>query len=151
MYDNCGKKSIFGSSIPCPSNQRAVKPSDEAKELLAQICGSDFLTNDGVCCSYDQLVNLESNLKKAEPLIIHLLPDQSTFVEIVETTEAIDTKKEIVSELTIFTDPDYASDFFDSCKNIKFSASNSYAMDLIGGGAKNYSQFLKFLGTRNRF
>lgn len=162
MYDNCGKKSIFGSLIPCPSNQRAVKPSDEAKDLLAQICGSDFPTNDGVCCSYDQLINLELNLKKAEPLIsscpacrknffdffckFTCSPDQSTFVEIVETTEAIDTKKEIVSELTIFTDPDYASDFFDSCKNIKFSASNSYAMDLIGGGAKNYSQFLKFLG-----
>ncbi|KAF3986596.1 hypothetical protein FT663_04328 [Candidozyma haemuli var. vulneris] len=162
MYDNCGKKSVFGGPIPCPANKKAVAPSTEAKELLFQICGADFPIDNGVCCSYDQLVNLESNLKKAEPLIsscpacrknffdffckFTCSSDQSTFVEISDTTEAIDTKKEIVSELTIYTDSEYASDFFDSCKNIKFSASNSYAMDLIGGGAKNYSQFLKFLG-----
>lgn len=162
MYDNCGKKSLFGSLIPCPSNQQAVEPSEEAKSLLFQICGNDFPVDNGICCSYDQLVNLELNLKKAEPLIsscpacrknffdffckFTCASDQSTFVEITETTTAIDTKKEIVSELTIYTDPESASDFFDSCKSVKFSASNSYAMDLIGGGAKNYSQFLKFLG-----
>lgn len=162
MYDNCGKKSVFGSAIPCPANIKAVAPSEEAKSLLFQICGEDFPIDDGVCCSYDQLVNLELNLKKAEPLIsscpacrknffdffckFTCSSDQSTFLEITDTTDAIDTKKKIVSEMSVYTDPDSASDFFDSCKNIKFSASNSYAMDLIGGGAKNYSQFLKFLG-----
>ncbi|EGW32628.1 uncharacterized protein SPAPADRAFT_138206 [Spathaspora passalidarum NRRL Y-27907] len=39
-----------------------------------------------------------------------------------------------------------ASEFFESCKNVKFSATNGFAMDLIGGGAKTYQSFLKFLG-----
>ena len=40
----------------------------------------------------------------------------------------------------------FASGFFDSCKNVQVGATNGYAMDLIGGGAKTYSEFLKFLG-----
>ena len=40
----------------------------------------------------------------------------------------------------------FAEGFFDSCKNVQVGAANSYAMDLIGGGAKNYSAFLKFMG-----
>lgn len=67
-------------------------------------------------------------------------------MEITNTGVASDTHKEIVTELSLYTDPEYARAFFDSCKNIKFSATNGYAMDLIGGGATNYSQFLKFLG-----
>lgn len=45
-----------------------------------------------------------------------------------------------------YTDPVFASGFYDSCKDVKFSATNGKAMDLIGGGAKNYTEFLKFLG-----
>ena len=36
--------------------------------------------------------------------------------------------------------------FYNSCKDTKFGASNGYAMDFIGGGAKNYSAFLKYMG-----
>lgn len=162
MYDNCGKKSVFGGSIPCVNNTKAKTPTKRASELLHVICGSEFDTTSGVCCSEDQLLNLESNLKKAEPLIsscpacrknfydffckFTCSPDQATFVDVLKTSSAIDTKKEIVSELSIFVDNTTAGRFFDSCKNIKFSATNGYAMDLIGGGAKNYLQFLKFLG-----
>lgn len=162
MYGNCGKRSVFGALVPCPANVKAVAPSEKTKSLLFLICGEDFPVDSGVCCSYDQLLNLELNLKKAEPLIsscpacrknffdffckFTCSSDQSTFVEVNKVSDAIDTKKKVVSELTIYTNPKYASDFYDSCKSIKFSASNNLAMDLIGGGAKNYSQFLKFLG-----
>ena len=40
----------------------------------------------------------------------------------------------------------YGEGFFDSCKNVQVGMTNGYAMDLIGGGAKNYSSFFKFLG-----
>lgn len=53
---------------------------------------------------------------------------------------------DIVTELDHYTDPVFAEGFYDSCKEVKFSATNGRAMDLIGGGAKNYTQFLKFLG-----
>lgn len=41
---------------------------------------------------------------------------------------------------------EFGEAFFDSCKDVKVGAMNGYAMDFIGGGAKNYSSFLKFMG-----
>ena len=38
--------------------------------------------------------------------------------------------------------------FYDSCKDIKFGATGGKAMDFIGGGATNYTTFLKFLGDK---
>ncbi|CAH2355562.1 NPC intracellular sterol transporter 1-related protein 1 [[Candida] railenensis] len=161
MYDTCGKKSVFGASLPCDTFTPATVPSDSSAALLKQICGADFPI-DRVCCSPAQISALQSNLKKVDPLIsscpackknfydffcqFTCSSNQSNFVNITKTGIASDTKKTIVTELTQFVDPDYASDFFQSCKNLKFSATNGYAMDLIGGGAKNYSMFLKFLG-----
>lgn len=162
MFDSCGKKSVFGKSLPCVNNTQAVAALPESLEILNRVCGADFSSSGRVCCSHDQLVTLEENLKKAEPLIsscpackknfydffcrFTCSPDQSKFVEVTKVATAIDTKKEIVSELSVYTDPDYAAQFFDSCKELKFAATNGYAMDLIGGGAKDYSLFLKFLG-----
>lgn len=161
MYDNCGKKSLFGSELPCVNNTEAVKPSKGSIEILNRICGADF-PMERVCCSEKQLLNLESNLKKVDPLIsscpacrknfydffckFTCSSNQSTFIDITKTSESIDQKKEIVTELSQFVDSDYASEFFNSCKEVKFSATNGYAMDLIGGGATNYKDFLKFLG-----
>lgn len=161
MYGNCGKKSFFGGSLPCPANIEAVTPPLESIDILHRICGVDFPI-DKVCCSNDQLINLESNLKKVDPLIsscpacrvnfydffckFTCSPNQSTFIKINKIDKSIDTHEDIVSDLTQFVDKDYATKFYDSCKNLKFSATNGYAMDLIGGGAKNYSSFLKFLG-----
>lgn len=160
MYDNCGKKSVFGASLPCPNNIKAVKPDDESIKILKDICGD--LDIDTVCCSYDQVLSLQANLKKVDPLIsscpacrknfydffceFTCSSNQSIFVNITDTTIAKDTQKEIITELVQYVEPSTASKFFDSCKNLKFSATNGYAMDLIGGGAKNYQQFLKFLG-----
>lgn len=43
---------------------------------------------------------------------------------------------------------EYQSGFYDSCKNVKNGASGGKAIDFIGGGAKDYRQFLKFLGDK---
>lgn len=161
MYDNCGKKLFFGSELPCANNTKAVAPDVESQQLLTEICGTDFAM-EKVCCSKNQIMNLQSNLKKVDPLIsscpacrknfydffceFTCSANQSMFVEITKTEVAMDTKKEIVSELNQYIEPSTASRFFESCKNLKFSATNGYAMDLIGGGAKTYQQFLKFLG-----
>lgn len=51
-----------------------------------------------------------------------------------------------MTELDHYADPVFAAGFYESCKEVKFSATNGRAMDLIGGGAKNYTQFFKFLG-----
>ncbi|ODV95234.1 hypothetical protein PACTADRAFT_2939 [Pachysolen tannophilus NRRL Y-2460] len=160
LYGSCGKKSLFGSELPCASNVEAVEPSMKELDLLKEICGWDNV--DKVCCNENQLVDLKSNLQKVNPLIsscpackenfyqffCHFTcsSNQSLFVNVTETMISPITQKEIVTELDEFVNDDYVSGFFNSCKNIKFSASNGYAMDLIGGGAKTYKEFLKFLG-----
>ncbi len=73
-------------------------------------------------------------------------PDQSLFVNVTRTAE--EEGKLHVTELDTLVSSQYASGFYDSCKDVKFGALNGKAMDLIGGGATNYSQFLKFLGDK---
>ena len=54
----------------------------------------------------------------------------------------------MVTELDNLWSDSYGKGFYDSCKDIKFGATGGKVMDLIGGGAKNYTDFLKFLGTK---
>lgn len=164
MYGNCGKKSLFGSELPCPITDPSFKPepaSAELIDLVVEICGEEWSGEKELCCTEDQVVNLKKNLKKAQNIIAscpacmknfnslfcHFTcsPEQRNFVNVTRTQKST-SDKDIVAEVDVFTNASWASVFYDSCKEVKFSATNGYAMDLIGGGAKNYSQFLKFLG-----
>lgn len=71
-------------------------------------------------------------------------PDQSLFVNVTQTVEK--NGKTLVTELDQLISDTYGSGLYNSCKEVKFGPTNSKAMDLIGGGAKNYSQMLTFLG-----
>ena len=72
-------------------------------------------------------------------------PDQGTFVQVTSTQET-STGEIGVKSADFHVGSDFGRAFFDSCKDIKFGATNGYAMDLIGGGAKNYTGFFKYLG-----
>ncbi|ODV64049.1 sphingolipid transporter [Ascoidea rubescens DSM 1968] len=160
-YDNCGKKSIFGGELPCPANVPASIPTQDDKDLLVSICGPLWENQSLVCCSNSQLNVLQQQLKKADNIIascpacrdnfyqlfcrFSCSPNQSQFVNVTQIQSSI-SKKPIVKEIDQYVDPSWAENFYDSCKNVKFGATNGYAMDLIGGGAKDYKQFLKFLG-----
>jgi Niemann-Pick C1 protein len=54
-----------------------------------------------------------------------------------------------VQELDQLVSDEYGSGFYDSCKDVKFGPTNNNAMALIGGGAKNYEDFLAFLGKKS--
>jgi Niemann-Pick C1 protein len=54
----------------------------------------------------------------------------------------------MVTELDYLVSDEYGTGFYDSCKEVKFGPLNQRAMELIGGGAKNYTGFLKFLGDK---
>lgn len=43
----------------------------------------------------------------------------------------------------------YKDGFYNSCKDVKFGATNADAMTFIGGGAKNSDDFFKFLGKKS--
>ena len=51
---HCGKKSFFGSQLPCPDNGLAEEPEEDTREKLVRICGDKW--NEGpVCCDSDQV------------------------------------------------------------------------------------------------
>lgn len=58
------------------------------------------------------------------------------------------SKKTIVTELDNLWTDSYGKAFYDSCKDVKLGATGGKAMDFIGGGAKNFTQFLKYLGDK---
>ncbi|EDO14397.1 hypothetical protein Kpol_187p3 [Vanderwaltozyma polyspora DSM 70294] len=158
IYGNCGKKSLFGQELPCTVDAEFVPevPNSETWGLVTELCGSQWGDKENLCCSKEQLVSLKKNLQKVESLIASCpacitnfknlfcqftcSPNQRDFVNVTRTQKSL-KGNEVVAELDFFIDPDWASIFYDSCKNVKMSATNGYAMDLIGGGAKNYSSF----------
>jgi Niemann-Pick C1 protein len=157
----CGKQGFFGSELPCPDNGLATTPDDGVRKKLVAICGEQWADSD-VCCEENQLDALKTNLDRATPIInacpackenfynlfctFTCSPDQSLFINVTDTVPKGD--KFLVTELDSLVSNDYGSTFFDSCKDVKFGATNGKAMDFIGGGAKNYTQFLKFLGDK---
>ncbi|KAI9665914.1 MAG: hypothetical protein M1821_003849 [Bathelium mastoideum] len=158
---HCGKQSIFGSELPCADNGLAEKPDEDVRKKLVSICGEKWSDSD-VCCREEQLDALKSNLNRAESIIgacpacqanffnlfctFTCSPDQSLFVNVSETVEKND--KLLVTELDNVWSNKYGKGFYDSCKDVKFGGTNGRAMDLIGGGAKNFTNFLKFLGQK---
>ncbi|SNX83312.1 related to NCR1 - transmembrane glycoprotein, involved in sphingolipid metabolism [Melanopsichium pennsylvanicum] len=165
MKGNCGKKSIFSPELPCSVDEKAAMPQEKGfRELLADTCGSEFAEGP-VCCTQAQVESLSANLQQAEPLIsscpacrnnfrsmfcsFTCSPNQAQFVDVTETQRVLgeDGKpSEAVKTVNYYIDADWKQKFFDSCKNVKFGASNGFAMDLIGGGAKDPNAFLRFLG-----
>ncbi|SCU78188.1 LAME_0A03620g1_1 [Lachancea meyersii CBS 8951] len=163
IYSNCGKKGLFGAELPCSVSEhfRPDPLPEEDRTLLTEVCGTEWQDTSTLCCTKDQIVNLRNNLQRAEGLIVscpachenfkrlfcHFTcsPQQRDFTKVTETQKSTDGR-DIVATMEVLLDPYWASEFYDSCKGVKFAATNGYAMDLIGGGAQNYEQFLKFLG-----
>ncbi|KAF1984842.1 multidrug efflux transporter AcrB transmembrane domain-containing protein [Aulographum hederae CBS 113979] len=161
MRGTCGRQGFFGSELPCPDNGIAEAPDADTKKKLLDICGEKWDGSD-ICCLEEQLDALQENLKRADPIIsgcpackenfVNLFctftcsPDQSTFVNVTKTEPKGD--KKLVTELDQLISTEYGSGFYNSCKDVKFGPTNSRAMDFIGGGAKNYTHFLKFLGDK---
>ncbi|KAI7467196.1 multidrug efflux transporter AcrB transmembrane domain-containing protein [Hortaea werneckii] len=161
---HCGSQSLFGSQLPCPDNGLAKEPSPDVRDSLVSLCG-DRWADTKVCCEQEQIEALQSNLQKAQNIIsacpackqnffdlfctFTCSPDQSLFVNVTETVPKND--KFLVTELDHLVSDEYGAGFYDSCKDVKFGATGGKAMDFIGGGAKNYTQLLKYLGDKKPF
>jgi Niemann-Pick C1 protein len=155
---------LFGSELPCPDNGLAETPESDLRDKLVAVCGDEW-KDTKVCCTEGQVDALSSNLQRAQNIIsacpackknfydlfctFTCSPDQSLFVNVTETQEKGD--KYLVTELDQLVSPEYGTGFYDSCKDVKFGATGGKAIDLIGGGAKNYTQLLKFLGDKRPF
>lgn len=178
LRGNCGKSNFLSPELPCVDNRLAEEPADDVRKQLVEICGPKWDAGP-VCCAGEQVCRppmsyahilmdlkldaLSENLKKANPLIsscpackenfynlfctFTCSPDQSLFINITKANKA--GEKYRVDELDQLISDEYGSGFYDSCKDVKFGATNSNAMAFIGGGAKNYTAFLGFLGKKS--
>lgn len=114
-----------------------------------------------LCCTSEQVETLQGSLAQAEGLIsscpacrnnfrsfyCHFTcsPNQGTFLN-VTSTQLMSDGLRAVESVDFFVGEKFGTGFFDSCKNVKYGASNGFAMDLIGGGAKESRAFLQFMG-----
>ncbi|KAK3998282.1 sterol-sensing domain of SREBP cleavage-activation-domain-containing protein, partial [Cladorrhinum sp. PSN332] len=157
---HCGSKSFFGSQLPCVDNGLASEPDDKLRKQLVDLCGPKW-SEGPVCCDSEQVDALKSNFQTVNQIIsscpackdnffnmfcsFTCSPDQSLFINVTKTMDK--NGKTLVTELDQLISEEYGTGFYNSCKDVKFGPTNSRAMDLIGGGAKNYTNLLKFLGT----
>ncbi|KAI9807590.1 MAG: hypothetical protein M1825_005530 [Sarcosagium campestre] len=162
LRGHCGKQSFFGSELPCPDNEPAEDPDSELRGKIVEVCGDKWKTG-AVCCRDEQLETLKSNLNRAAAFIsscpacetnfldlfctFTCSPDQSQFLNVTDVGTST-SKEPVVTELDYIVSDSYGEGFYESCKNVKYSATNGNAIDIIGGGAKNSSQLLKFLGDK---
>ncbi|KAF5393839.1 hypothetical protein D9757_000230 [Collybiopsis confluens] len=160
MRDTCGSKSIFGKQLPCPDDGPPKQPDSSTRAILRDICGPEFESGP-VCCTQGQVETLEDNFRIVDRIVsacpacknnfhdffcqFTCSPNQGSFLN-VTSTQTTNSDQIAVKSVDFFVRPQFAEGFFDSCKNVKFDASNGYAMDFIGGGAKNYHEFFSFLG-----
>ncbi|KAF8591421.1 multidrug efflux transporter AcrB transmembrane domain-containing protein [Ramaria rubella] len=161
MRGACGTKGWFGQPLPCPYDGPAVEPeTEEFRSLLVSVCGPSFAQGP-VCCTSEQVQTLQASLVQAESFIspcpachnnfrsfycsFTCSQNQATFLD-VTATQTSNTGQTAVKAVDFYVGEHFGEGFFNSCKDIKFGASNGYAMDFIGGGAKNYSAFLKYMG-----
>lgn len=52
----------------------------------------------------------------------------------------------VVDSTDFWVGDNFGSQFYDSCKDIKFGSSNGYAMEFIGGGADNWHDMVTYMG-----
>ncbi|KAL0145463.1 patched family-domain-containing protein [Mucor lusitanicus] len=134
----------------------------EFRQLLVDTCGADYMAGPA-CCDHDQLDSLVDQVKRAEAIIASCpacwknflqfwcsftcSPDQSTFVNVTATEQNSDNTTSVTGT-DFWVGDNFGRQFFDSCKDIQFGAANGYAMDFIGGGAKEWHGMLSYMGKK---
>ncbi|KAI9274797.1 patched family-domain-containing protein [Phascolomyces articulosus] len=159
MRGQCG--GIF-NPVNCVYNKPAVQPeTDSFRKLLVDTCGAEYATGPA-CCDETQLNQLVNQVQMAKPIVASCpacwsnflqfwcsftcSPNQSTFVNITNTGK--EDKQLTVQQADYWVGDNFGTQFYDSCKDIKFGSSNGYAMDFIGGGAKDWHGMVSYMGTK---
>ncbi|KAG5646429.1 hypothetical protein DXG03_003479 [Asterophora parasitica] len=137
-----------------------MQPDDSARSLLVQVCGLEYAQGP-TCCTTDQVEALRDNFNQVEGLVsacpacrnnfrsffctFTCSPDQGSFVNVTSTQET-SSGQTAVKSVDFHVAEQYGKGFYNSCKDVQVGATNGLAMELIGGGAKDYSAFFKYMG-----
>lgn len=158
MYDICATKKD-GKPLNCPYSRPAVTPDERLSYKIQSLCPT---ITGSVCCTEEQFDVLRSQVQQAVPFItgcpaclrnflnlfceLSCSPQQSLFINVTSVDEVKD--RPTVQSIDFFVTDQYGTKLYDSCKDVKFAAMNTRAMDFIGGGAKNYRDWFNFIGRK---
>uniref|UniRef100_A0A0D9W889 SSD domain-containing protein n=1 Tax=Leersia perrieri TaxID=77586 RepID=A0A0D9W889_9ORYZ len=158
MYGICAQRSD-GKVLNCVNATKAVKPDTLFSSRIQSLCPT--ITGD-VCCTVDQFDTLHQQVQQAIPFLVgcpaclrnflnlfcemSCSPNQSLFINVTSVKQVNNTMT--VNGIDYYVTSNYGEQLYNSCKDVKFGSLNTRAMDFLGGGAKNYKEWLAFLGRQ---
>ncbi|GER42076.1 patched family protein [Striga asiatica] len=158
MYDICGKRSD-GKVLNCPVGTPAVKPDELLSQKVQSLCPT---ITGNVCCTAEQFDVLRTQIQQAIPFVVGCpaclrnflnlfceltcSPNQSQFINVTSISRV--GRNSTVDGIDYYVTDAFGKRMFESCKDVKFGSMNSRAIDFIGAGAKNFSEWFAFIGRR---
>ncbi|KAF7829479.1 NPC intracellular cholesterol transporter 1-like isoform X1 [Senna tora] len=157
MYDICGQRSD-GKVLNCPFGSPAVKPSDLLSSKIQSLCPT---ITGNVCCTEAQFDTLRTQVQQAIPFLVGCpaclrnflnlfceltcSPNQSLFINVTKVAKVGDNLT--VNGIDYYITDGFGEGLYESCKEVKFGTMNSRVIQYIGAGAKNFTDWFKFIGT----
>uniref|UniRef100_A0A0E0DH79 SSD domain-containing protein n=1 Tax=Oryza meridionalis TaxID=40149 RepID=A0A0E0DH79_9ORYZ len=158
MYGICAQRSD-GKVLNCVNATKAVKPDTLFSARIQSLCPT--ITGD-VCCTVDQFDTLHQQVQQAIPFLVgcpaclrnflnlfcemSCSPNQSLFINVTSAKQVNNTMT--VNGIDYYVTSTYGEELYNSCKDVKFGTLNTRAMDFLGGDAKNYKEWMAFIGRQ---
>ncbi|KAJ8762195.1 hypothetical protein K2173_007350 [Erythroxylum novogranatense] len=158
MYDICGARDD-GKSLTCPYNVPSTKPNPRLAQKVQSLCPT---ITGNICCTEAQFDILRSNTQQAVPFLvgcpaclrnflnlfceITCSPDQSLFLNVTSVSKI--KNNVTVEKIDLYVADTFGQMLFDSCMEVKFGTMNMRAIEFVGGGAQNFTDWFAFLGKR---
>eukprot|EP00257_Ricinus_communis_P008945 XP_002527152.2 NPC intracellular cholesterol transporter 1 isoform X1 [Ricinus communis] len=158
MYDICGERSD-GKVLNCPYGTPSVKPDELLSAKIQSLCPT---IRGNVCCTEAQFDTLRGQVQQAIPFLVgcpaclrnflnlfcelSCSPNQSLFINVTSTSEVCGNST--VDGIDYYLSDNFAQGLYNSCKDVKFGTMNTRALDFVGAGAKNFEEWLVFIGQK---
>ncbi|KAH7849400.1 hypothetical protein Vadar_017340 [Vaccinium darrowii] len=158
MYDICGARSD-GKVLNCPYGSPSVKPDDLLSSKIQSLCPT---ITGNICCTETQFDTLRAQVQQAVPFLVgcpaclrnflnlfcelSCSPNQSLFINVTSVSKVGGNLT--VDGIQYYITDDFGEGLYESCKEVKFGTMNTRAIEFIGSGATNFTEWFAFIGTR---
>ncbi|KAI8549308.1 hypothetical protein RHMOL_Rhmol06G0015500 [Rhododendron molle] len=158
MYDICGARSD-GKVLNCPYGSPSVKPDDLLSSKIQSLCPT---ITGNICCTETQFDTLRSQVQQAVPFLVgcpaclrnflnffcelSCSPNQSLFINVTSVSKV--NGNLTVDGIQYYITDNFGEGMYESCAEVKFGTMNTLAMEFIGAGATNFTEWFTFIGTR---
>ncbi|KAK9944387.1 hypothetical protein M0R45_009958 [Rubus argutus] len=158
MYDICGERSD-GKVLNCPYGSPSVQPDELFSAKIQSLCPT---ISGNVCCTELQFETLRAQVQQAIPFLVgcpaclrnflnlfcelSCSPKQSLFINVTSISEV--SGNMTVDGIDYYISDTFGKGLYSSCKDVKFGTMNTRAIEFIGAGAKNFTEWFDFLGEK---